>query len=578
MLRLSELKLPLDHSEADLAAAICRRLRIAPQQLQRHQLVKRSVDARRGQPIRLVYSLDLVLELSPGEEQRLLRRFSGDPHLRPSPDTTYRFVVPPAPTAEIAQRVVVVGAGPCGYFAALLLAQMGLRPLLLERGQPVKRRTADTFGFWKGQLPFNPESNAQFGEGGAGTFSDGKLYSQVSEPKRYVRKVLEELVAAGASPDILTLHRPHIGTFKLATVVRGLRRRIEELGGAVWFESRVDALICRPDDRRVETVVLADGRRIAVQQVVLAVGHSARDTFAMVQRAGVALEAKPFAVGLRIEHPQPLIDRARWGEAAGHPRLGPAEYKLVHHCKAPALEGRSVYSFCMCPGGLVVGATSEPGAVVTNGMSQHSRNERNANSALVVPVGLDDVKPFGRGPDDPLAGVAFQRHWEARAFAAGGGDFQAPAQRVGDFLAGKPVADLPLPSDGVRPSYQPGVRWADLGTCLPPAVVEAIREALPAFARRIPGFAMPEALLTGVETRTSSPLRMPRHPTSLESVNTPGLYPGGEGAGYAGGILSAAIDGIKLAEQVALAQQADRLSPPRPPNRGEPDGSACGRA
>ncbi|SBO42553.1 NAD(P)/FAD-dependent oxidoreductase [Cyanobium sp. NIES-981] len=562
MLRLSELKLPLDHSEADLPAAICRRLRIAPQQLREHRLVKRSVDARRGQPIRLVYSLDLVLDVSSREEERLLRRFSGDPHLRPSPDTTYRFVVPPAVEGEVGRRrPVVVGAGPCGYFAALLLAQMGLRPLLLERGQAVKRRTADTFGFWKGQLPFNPESNAQFGEGGAGTFSDGKLYSQVSEPKRYVRKVLEELVAAGANADILTLHRPHIGTFKLATVVRGLRRRIEELGGEVWFESRVDELICRATDRQVEAVVLADGRRIATDHVVLAVGHSARDTFAMVQRAGVAMEAKPFAIGLRIEHPQLLIDRARWGEAAGHPRLGPAEYKLVHHCTGAGLEGRSVYSFCMCPGGLVVGATSEPGAVVTNGMSQHSRNERNANSALVVNVALDDLRPYGQGADDPLAGVAFQRHWEARAFAGGGGSYRAPAQTVGDFLAGKSRCGPVAASAGVLPSYQPGVCWADLSACLPAPVVAALREALPAFERRIPGFTTAEALLTGVETRTSSPVRMPRHATSLESLNTPGLYPGGEGAGYAGGILSAAIDGIKLAEQVALALQS---GPSRP--------------
>jgi uncharacterized FAD-dependent dehydrogenase len=554
VLRLSELKLPLDHSEADLPAAICRRLRIAPQQLRRHRLVKRSVDARRGQPIRLVYSLDLDLELTPAEEQRLRRRFSGDPHLRPSPDTTYRFVVPPAPQGKAERcRPVVVGAGPCGYFAALLLAQMGLRPLLLERGQAVKRRTSDTFGFWRGQLPFNPESNAQFGEGGAGTFSDGKLYSQVSEPKPYVRKVLEELVAAGAHADILTLHRPHIGTFKLATVVRGLRRRIEELGGEVWFDSRVDDLILRPGDRRVEGVALADGRRIAAEQVVLAVGHSARDSFTMLQRRGVALEAKPFAIGLRIEHPQPLIDRARWGEAAGHPRLGPAEYKLVHHCTGPGLEGRSVYSFCMCPGGLVVGATSEPGAVVTNGMSQHSRNERNANSALVVTVGLDDLRCHGQGENDPLAGVAFQRHWEARAFSAGGGDYRAPAQTVGDFLAGRWGEGAPEPAQAVPPSYLPGVRWADLGACLPEAVAQALREALPAFERRIPGFAMPEALLTGVETRTSSPVRMLRHPTSLESLNTPGLYPGGEGGGHAGGILSAAIDGIKLGEQVALA-------------------------
>ena len=602
MLRLSELKLPLDHSDADLEAAIVQRLRLRPGQLRAHRLVKRSVDARKKPAIALVYSLDL--DLDPAAERQLLARAKGDPHLRPSPDEHYRFVVEPPcrdqlpaagskalPSAQ-GERPLVVGAGPCGYFAALLLAQMGLRPLLLERGQPVKQRTADTFGFWRGERPFQPESNAQFGEGGAGTFSDGKLYSQVSEPRAYVRKVLEELVAAGANPEILTLHRPHIGTFKLATVVRGLRARIEALGGEVRFGCRVEGLELDPGSRQVRGVRLAGGERIAASQVVLAVGHSARDTFAQLHHQGVAMQPKPFAVGVRIEHPQGLIDRARYGAAAGHPRLGAAEYKLVHHCQGEGLAGRDVYSFCMCPGGLVVGATSEPGRVVTNGMSQHSRNERNANSGLVVNVTLADLEPFGRAPGDPLAGVAFQRHWEGRAFAAGGGDFRAPAQFVGDFLAGRPSSDpfrlaadqgpgergteeqSPAEQDSahaagaaaaaaanshsvgaVRPSYQPGVRYGSLEDCLPPFVLAALREALPAFERRLPGYAGPTALLTGVETRTSSPLRIPREAGSLESINTPGLYPAGEGAGYAGGILSAAIDGIKVAEQVALRRR-----------------------
>jgi uncharacterized FAD-dependent dehydrogenase len=554
VLRLSELKLPLDHSDADLQVAICRRLRLPPEQVRGHHLVKRSVDARRQGPIRLVYSLDVDLALSEAALGRLLQRFANDPHLRPSPDERYRPVREAAAPDWAGPRPVVVGAGPCGYFAALLLAQLGLRPLLLERGQPVKQRTADTFGFWKGQRPFDPESNAQFGEGGAGTFSDGKLYSQVSEPRAYVRKVLEELVAAGANPEILTLHRPHIGTFKLATVVRGLRGRIEALGGEVWFGSRVSGLDLDPANRTVRGVLLADGRHLAATAVVLAVGHSARDTFAWLQASGVALEAKPFAMGVRIEHPQPQIDRARWGEQAGHPRLGAAEYKLVHHCLEPQNQGRDVYSFCMCPGGLVVGATSEPEAVVTNGMSQHSRNERNANSGLVVNVTLADVAPYGDGPADPLAGVAFQRHWERQAYQAGGCTLQAPAQRLEDFLGGRASTSLDGPGDGgaIVPSYQPGVVPADLSTCLPPFVAAALREALPQFERRIPGFCRPDALLTGVETRTSSPVRLPRAGTSLESTNTPGLYPAGEGAGYAGGILSAAIDGIKVAEQVAL--------------------------
>ncbi|MCP9778259.1 MULTISPECIES: NAD(P)/FAD-dependent oxidoreductase [unclassified Cyanobium] len=565
MLRLSELKLPLDHSEADLAAAVLRRLRLAPDQLLGLRLVKRSVDARKSAAITLVYSLDLDLDLDARAEARLLKRFAGDPHLRPSPDTTYHPVVSGANAGKM--RPVVVGAGPCGYFAALLLAQMGFRPLLLERGKAVKQRSADTFGFWKGSADFNPESNAQFGEGGAGTFSDGKLYSQVSEAKPYVRKVLEELVAAGANPDILTLHHPHIGTYKLATVVRGLRQRIETLGGEVRFQCRVDGLELNPVDRSIQALQLDSGERIAATQVVLALGHSARDSFEMLKTAGVAMQPKPFAVGLRIEHPQSLIDRARWGPAAGHPRLGPAEYKLVHHCRETANLGRSVYSFCMCPGGLVVGATSEPGRVVTNGMSQHTRNERNANSGIVVGIELADLTPYGESADDPLAGVAFQRHWEGRAFVTGGSNYQAPAQLVGDFLANRPSQDR----GGVIPSYQPGVCYGNLAGCLPEFVLTAIREALPAFERRIPGFLMGDALLTGVETRTSSPVRLPRDEITLESGNTPGLYPAGEGAGYAGGILSAAIDGIKVAEQVALS-----ITLPRPQHPVVPSESVCG--
>lgn len=594
MLRLSELKLPIDHSEADLRQAILRRLRLPPETLRGHQLVKRSVDARRAGEIRLVYSLDLDLDLDAAGRRRLLRRFAGDPHLRPTPEERYRPVAHLAAAAPPPLRPVVVGAGPCGYFAALVLAEMGLRPLLLERGLPVRERTAATFGFWRGARSLDPEANAQFGEGGAGTFSDGKLYSQVSEPAPYGRKVLEELVRCGANPEILTRHHPHIGTFKLATVVRGLRARIEALGGEIRFRSRVDGLELDPRDRHLRALVLADGERIAAERAVLAIGHSARDSFTMLHRHGVAMEAKPFAVGVRIEHPQALIDRARWGAAAGHPRLGAAEYKLVHHCRGPGLEGRVVYSFCMCPGGLVVGATSEPGCVVTNGMSQHTRNERNANSGLVVNVELADLEPWGEGPGDPLAGVAFQRHWEGRAFAAGGETYRAPAQWLGDFLAGRPSAangadgtstamgaiaagETGEPAEAgesgreVQGSYQPGLQLGSLEGCLPDFVLAAIREALPAFEGRLNGYLQPGALLTGVETRTSSPVRMPRDRKTLECVNTPGLYPGGEGAGYAGGILSAAIDGIKLAEAVGLSLL-------RPPHRGERDESACDQA
>ena len=553
MLRLSELRLPLDHDPEDLQAAVERRLRIGADQLLKLQLVKRSIDARRRDRIQLIYSVDVSVKA----EASLLRRHSGNHRIRRAPDTRYRAVeqAPAGFPSSPEWRPVVVGAGPCGYFAALLLAQMGFRPLLLERGQPVKERTLQTFGFWRGTRPFDPECNAQFGEGGAGTFSDGKLYSQVSDPEHYGRKVLEELVASGASNEILTLHRPHIGTFKLATVVRGLRSRIESLGGEVRFGSRVDELLLTSanDDKafRLEGLRLADGQRMACRHLILAPGHSARDTFLMLERAGVQLHRKPFSVGVRIEHPQPLIDQARWGELAGHPRLGAAEYKLVHHSG----NGRCVYSFCMCPGGFVVGAASEPGGVVTNGMSQHSRNERNANSGLVVNLEPEDLRPYERFPGDPLAGVTLQRDLEQRAFRLGGSCYAAPAQRLQDFLEGSPSADLGC----INASYQPGVTPSDLSGVLPEPIIAALREALPAFAARLPGYDHPDAVLTGVETRTSSPVRVARD-EQMESINTHGLIPAGEGAGYAGGILSAGIDGIRAAEAMARRLVAEAQS------------------
>ncbi|MEB3334574.1 MAG: FAD-dependent oxidoreductase [Cyanobacteriota bacterium] len=576
--RLFALRMPLEHSPEDLERAICKKLQLPSTALRSHRIVKRSVDARQRGGIALVYALDLELELTPAGQARLRRRFAKGSQLRPTPDDTYRFVRE-HPLEALTERPLVIGAGPCGYFAALLLAQMGCRPLLLERGQPVKRRTADTFGFWRGERAFDAESNAQFGEGGAGTFSDGKLYSQISEPPVYARKVLEELVAAGANPEILTLHRPHIGTFRLATVVRGLRAKIEALGGEVRFGARVDGLVLAEDgSRQVRGVRLSTGEGLRASQVVLAVGHSARDTFSWLEREGVAMECKPFAVGLRIEHPQGLIDRARWGDWAGHPALGSAEYKLVHHTAA----GRDVYSFCMCPGGWVVAATSEAGCVATNGMSQHSRRERNANSGLVVNITSQDLEPWGRWPGDPLAGVAFQRHWERRAFEAGGGNYRAPAQTLANFLSREaPASPQPRVNDqgddsgaetNVQASYLPGVAMTSLEGCLPDFVLSSIREALPFFARSLPGYLLDGALLTGVETRTSSPLRIRRLVGSLQSENTPGLYPAGEGAGYAGGILSAAIDGVKVAEAVARALT---VNPPLPHLPGAPGESAC---
>jgi uncharacterized protein len=529
MLRLNEIKLPLDHAAGAIEEAILKRLRIAARELIGYTIFKRSLDARKRSAIYLIYSVDVEVE----NEVKLLGRLHDESHVGCTPDTSYRYVAR-AP-AGLTSRPVVIGTGPCGLFAGLLLAQMGFRPLILERGKAVRERTQDTWALWR-KSTLNPESNVQFGEGGAGTFSDGKLYSQIKDPRHHGRKVLNEFVEAGAPAEILYVSRPHIGTFRLVGMVENMRATIERLGGEIRFQSCVDGLDI--DDGGVRGVALASGERIAAEHVVLAVGHSARDTFRMLHGKGVYIEAKPFSVGFRIEHPQSLIDRARYGANAGHPLLGAADYKLVHHCA----NGRSVYSFCMCPGGTVVAAASEEGGVVTNGMSQYSRNERNANAGIVVGITPADY------PGHVLAGIDFQRHWEARAFVAGGSNYCAPAQRVADFLAARPSSALGT----VTPSYTPGVRLTDLASCLPDYAVTAIREALPAFDKKIRGFAMDDAVLTGVETRTSSPIRIKRG-EHYQSVNTRGLYPAGEGAGYAGGILSAAIDGIEVAEAVALS-------------------------
>jgi len=528
MLRLTEVRLPLNHPEGAVKAAILKRLGIGADELAGYTVFRRSYDARKPSAITLIYTLDVEV----AGEAALLKRLHGERHVAPTPDTRYQFVAQAPMT--LASRPVVIGTGPCGLFAGLILAQMGFRPIILERGKAVRERTKDTFGLWrKGQL--NPESNVQFGEGGAGTFSDGKLYSQIKDPRHHGRKVLTEFVKAGAPPEILYVNKPHIGTFRLVSMVENMRATIEGLGGEIRFGSRVEDLDI--DNGQVRGIRLAGGEYIAASHVVLAVGHSARDTFQMLYDRGVYAEAKPFSIGLRIEHPQSLIDRARFGKHAGHPVLGAADYKLVHHCG----NGRSVYSFCMCPGGTVVAATSEIGRVVTNGMSQYSRNERNANSGIVVGITPADY------PGHALAGIAYQRHWEACAFEAGGGTYAAPAQLVGDFLAGRPSTAL----GSVIPSYTPGIHLTDLSSCLPDYATAALREALPAFDRQITGFAMSDAVLTGVETRTSSPVRIKRN-DDFQSVNTRGLYPAGEGAGYAGGILSAAVDGIKVAEAIAL--------------------------
>jgi uncharacterized FAD-dependent dehydrogenase len=535
MIRITELSLPLDADHPALRRAIVRRLQIDDADLLDFSVFKRSYDARKkNSAILFVYIIDLQVR----DEAAILKRLAADHNVRPAPDTDYH-PVGHAP-ANLSERPVIVGFGPCGLFAALLLAQMGFKPIVLERGRNVRLRTADTWALWRKNI-LTPESNVQFGEGGAGLFSDGKLYSQIKDPKFYGRKVMREFVRAGAPEEIMYVSKPHIGTFRLTGVVAAMRAEIISLGGEVRFESRVIDLLI--ENGSVEAVVLAGDETIRTRHVVLAPGHSSRDTFRMLHRRGVFIEPKPFSVGLRIEHPQSLIDAARLGKYAGHPELGAADYKLVHHAK----NGRAVYSFCMCPGGTVVAATSEPQRVVTNGMSQYSRNERNANAGIVV--GINPEQDF---PGGPLAGVELQERLESLAYELGGGDYCAPGQLVGDFIRRTPSTQL----GEIEPSYKPGVRLGDLTHSLPDYAIEAIREALPAFGRQLRGFDRADAVLTGVETRTSSPVRITRDPDTLQSLNVRGLYPAGEGAGYAGGILSAGVDGVKVAEALAQSMLA----------------------
>ena len=530
MLRITELPLPLDYTPEALHKAILQRLAIPATELLDFNLFKRSYDARKkNSGILFICTVDVAVR----DEAEVLRRLARDRQIGVAPDTSYHPVAQ-APV-HLKERPLVIGFGPCGLFAALLLAQMGFKPIVMERGRDVRRRTRDTWALWR-QNTLTPESNVQFGEGGAGLFSDGKLYSQIKDPKLYGRKVMQEFVRAGAPAEILYVSKPHIGTFRLTGVVSKMREEIISLGGEVRFESRVTDLLI--ERGQIEGAVLASGEALYGRHVVLALGHSSRDTFRMLERRRVHVEAKPFAIGLRIEHPQSLVDTARLGRFAGHPQLGAADYKLVHHAR----NGRSVYTFCMCPGGTVVAATSEPGRVVTNGMSQYSRNERNANAGIVVAINPEPDFPGG-----PLAGVELQETWESKAYLAGGSDYRAPAQLVGDFLRGVGSTQL----GEVVPSYTPGVRLGDLSHALPDYAIDAIREALPAFGKQLRGFDRDDAMLTAVESRTSSPVRITRNTESLQSLNVRGLYPCGEGAGYAGGILSAAVDGVKVAEAVA---------------------------
>lgn len=540
MLRITEIKLPIEladtlkHQDDQIKAALLRRLEIPESELLRFEIFKRGVDARKSHAILYVYNLDVEVK----NEAKILARFKKDPHIKPAPDTSYHFVAQSNQTKT--HRPVVVGFGPAGIFAALILAQAGFNPIVLERGKEVRKRTQDTWGLWR-KRTLNPESNVQFGEGGAGTFSDGKLYSQIKDPKHYGRKVLQEFVKAGAPEEILYVSHPHIGTFRLVGMVEEMRNTIISLGGEIRFESRVTDIAI--ENEQVQGVTLHSGEFIPTNHLVLAVGHSARDTFEMVYERGVYVEAKPFSIGFRIEHPQSLIDRARYGKSYSDDilkKLGAADYRLVHH----AQNGRSVYSFCMCPGGTVVAATSEPNRVVTNGMSQYSRNERNANAGIVV-----GITPEVDYPGHPLAGVEFQRQLESQAYVLGGSNYSAPGQLIGDFLANRPSTQF----GEVMPSYTPGVHLTNLDTALPEFAISAMREAIPAFAKQVSGFDLADGVLTGVETRTSSPIRIKRNDDTLQSINTKGLFPCGEGAGYAGGILSAAVDGIKVAEAVSLS-------------------------
>ncbi len=534
MLRLTDCLLPLDHTESALKKSVIQRLGISENELISYTIFRRGYDARKKSAIQLVYTIDVAVR----DEESVLARAKLNQHnnkLTVTPDMRYHYVAHAPAVSDNNLRPIVVGFGPCGLFAALILSQMGFRPIIIERGKEVRERTKDTFGLWR-KRELHPESNVQFGEGGAGTFSDGKLWTQVSDPKHYSRKVLEEFVAADATEDILYVSKPHIGTFRLVKMIELMREKIIALGGEFRFEQKVEDL--EIVDGKVQSLTLSNGETLACHHVIFAVGHSARDTFQMLHRRGVYLEAKAFSVGFRIEHPQSLIDRCRFGTNAGNPILGAADYKLVHH----ASNGRSVYSFCMCPGGTVVAATSEPGRVVTNGMSQYSRNERNANAGIVVGLTPADC---GEGP---LAGIDFQRELESRAYLLGGENYNAPGQLVGDFIANQASTKF----GSVLPSYKPGVTLGDLSHALPDYAIAAIREALPAFDKKIPGFALADALLTGVETRTSSPVRIKRN-EDFQSINTRGFYPAGEGAGYAGGIMSAAIDGIRVAEAVALS-------------------------
>lgn len=530
MLQISELRLPVNHSEEDLRRAVASLLGLKAEKLGNLRIKQRAVDARKRNEVRFCYTL----AVSVPDETRFLKKSRKDGRIDLEKDESY-VPVTPVPSSI---RPVVVGAGPCGLFATLLLARDGRKPLLLERGKAAGPRARDVTGFWRRGWDFNADSNVQFGEGGAGTFSDGKLYTQIRDREHRIPWILRELVKAGAPEDILVKSRPHIGTDRLIKVVRTIREEIIALGGEVRFETRVADVILEKGAMRA--VVTPSGEVIEGDRFIFAVGHSSRDTFEALHKRGVPFEAKPFSVGVRIEHPQSLMDKTLFGKSAGHPLLGAAAYKFVAHCDS----GRSAYSFCMCPGGLVVAANSEPEMVVTNGMSSYAREESNANAGFMVEIHPEDFPG-----ESPLRGIEFQRTLERSAYVLGGSNYHAPAQLLGDFLAGRP-------SQGpghVQPSYLPGVKWTDLREILPEIVTTTLRQAVPKIDHQLHGFNLAEAIMTGLETRSSSPVRIPRDPETLQCLGVANFYPAGEGAGYAGGIISAAVDGMRVAEQVLAA-------------------------
>lgn len=535
MLQISQLTLPVDHADDALRPALLKRLSLSDADLGSFTIKQRAIDARRQH---VTFSYTLLAEVK--NEARVLKALSADTQITVAPDETYREF-PQRPEHISSSRPVIVGTGPCGLFAGLLLARAGRKPILLERGKAAGDRARDVTGFWRRGWDFNPESNVQFGEGGAGTFSDGKLYTQIRDREHRIPWLLREMVAAGAPEDILVKARPHIGTDRLIKVVRHIREEIIALGGEVRFGARVSDVVIERGVMRA--VVLADGSVIEGSHIIFAIGHSSRDTFEMLHRRGVPFEAKPFSIGVRIEHPQRLVDEMLYGKWAGHSRLGSAPYKFVAHCP----NGRAAYSFCMCPGGLVVAANSEPGMVVTNGMSSYAREESNANSGFMVDVRPQDFA----GDGHPLAGIEFQRQIERAAYRLGGANYHAPAQLLSDLLEGRPSRH----PGTVKPSYEPGVVWTDLRECLPEYIIDTLRQALPQIAKKLPGYMLDDAVLTAAETRSSSPARIPRDSQTFICQGISHFYPAGEGAGYAGGIISAAADGMRVAESIERSLQ-----------------------